>query len=768
MPSRTARSTARMAAISVLLLLSACIDDGVGPAAPTAGDASPGDMAYAVTAIATVTDLGNLGEYPTGTADMNANGWVVGSSRVTTCCSHGFLWQGTGSLVDLGSLYDVSSALAVSDNGVVVGWTETPYASAVAFRWTEAGGMEDLGTLGGALSASYDVNAAGAVVGYSTMPQGISTRHAFLWTDADGMVDLGVLPGTTSSEASLINDAGEVAGTSGTRAFIWQSGTMQDLGTLGGSSAAPRDLGEGGHVVGQSTTAGGVPHAFRWISGTMQDLGTLGGQQSGAEAVNATGVVVGWAHTAQGYSHAFLWTEGDGMTDLGTLGGLGSRALDVNDLGEVTGWALDETGARRAFIWTANAGMQELPGLPGLPSSEGSSINNARQIAGAGDNHALFWDDVSPLAQPVADAGGPYTGPEHAPIDFDASGSSSGDGGPLSYAWDFDLDGVTDATGVQASRTYGFPGTFVVRLTISDSVGLVRSDEATVTVTPDGWPSAVIAVPTSTRLPAVAEGQPIELNSAGSQSESGTPLLYRWEFGDGTVAQSRFQTTPFRWNKRYQDDGTYLVRLIVYDQFGGRDTAVTEVVVTNAPPRASGLAVQTVILEASIFPVALLSATDSSHADRAAGFEYSFDCDNGDGFSAWDTSARFMCRARPDEGLHTIRGRVRDKDGGMREYTASRTTRNHRPLVYDVTWEVTGTRTARVAATFSDPGIHDAPWRLVVLWGDGTRTYTTTNVQGTVRASHTYAANGPYEATVYVIDEDRGPASAPRLLSISF
>ena len=78
--------------------------------------------------------------------------------------------------------------------------------------------------------------------------------------------------------------------------FLWQNGTMEDLGSLGGTLSIPgsldhfggiRAVNESGKVAGTSTLAGDeVWHAFVWSNGgTMIDLGTLGGSTSDALAI---------------------------------------------------------------------------------------------------------------------------------------------------------------------------------------------------------------------------------------------------------------------------------------------------------------------------------------------------------------------------------------------------------------------------------------------------------------------------------------------------
>jgi Zn-dependent metalloprotease len=72
-----------------------------------------------------------------------------------------------------------------------------------------------------------------------------------------------------------------------------------------------------------------------------------------------------------------------------------------------------------------------------------------------------------------------------APLTVTVDASESGDDeGIASYGWDFG-DG-TEATGVTASHTYTEPGTYTVRLTVTDTDGATATAEASVLVRPPG------------------------------------------------------------------------------------------------------------------------------------------------------------------------------------------------------------------------------------------------------------------------------------------
>ena len=114
------------------------------------------------------------------------------------------------------------------------------------------------------------------------------------------------------------------SGTAGgdTHAFLYSNGTMQDLGTLGGTFSAAQTLTRQARWWGGPRSR--ACSCLSGSNGTMQDLGTLGGTFTCG--INEPGQVAGRANTAGDAAwRAFLYSNGT-MQDLGTLGGIDIQA----------------------------------------------------------------------------------------------------------------------------------------------------------------------------------------------------------------------------------------------------------------------------------------------------------------------------------------------------------------------------------------------------------------------------------------------------------
>jgi probable HAF family extracellular repeat protein len=354
----------------------------------------------------------------------NANGFPCGPGSFIY---HGFVMR-NGIPIDLGALppadENCSNANWINARGEIAGNSETaqidPFLGVKEIRavlWKK-GQLIELGTLGGNESAATAINNRGQVVGLAlnTVPDpfsfffGPTQTRGFLWQNGV-MLDLGTLGGPDALPFT-INDRGQVAGVSYTNStvnpttgmptvdpFLWDHGTMIDLGTLGGTLGGPGNQGNvalnnRGQVIGTSNLAGDqVTHAFLWQEGVLTDLGTFGGDNSFPLWINDAGEIVGEADLAGSeithLHHAFLWRNGV-MTDLGTLGST-SHAEAINSAGQVVGRSRlgdPTTTLQHAFLWEHGGPMIDLNNLipehSSLELRDAMFINDRGEIAGLG------------------------------------------------------------------------------------------------------------------------------------------------------------------------------------------------------------------------------------------------------------------------------------------------------------------------------------------------------------------------------------------------
>lgn len=324
--------------------------------------------------------LNNRGQYiaqsSTGIPDPYDCIWDVDCS-----VWHGMLREPNGAVTDLGALPGLNHAIGtwitdggwimgLSTNGLIDPLTDFPQMRAVA--WDRDGAIVDLGTLGGNASQASSMNDRGQIVGLA-------------------LNDTPEDPGFAEFMNGFLPAATQV------RAFLWQNGSMQDLGTLGGTSANATVINQRGQVLGLSYTdtvaneTTGLPtaHPFLWSEGRMHDLGSLGGTLAipGSFATGYFGQILNQRGQAVGTStlagdetwHAFLWTNGT-MIDLGTLGGSFSEALAINESGQVVGRA-STVASRHPFLWD-NGTMIDLGVVAPCQRGSANSINSKGQIVG--------------------------------------------------------------------------------------------------------------------------------------------------------------------------------------------------------------------------------------------------------------------------------------------------------------------------------------------------------------------------------------------------
>jgi probable HAF family extracellular repeat protein len=400
-------------------------------------------LALAQTPSYTLTDLGALG--PNGQPFViTNNGLIAGSATLGGGVLHSVLWykglRGDIGTPGLGGQNSV--AYGVNEMGQAVGAAQTSTAdptgedfcgfkalglpskgtTCLPFLWQYAVTIP-LPTLGGSNGTAYRVNRRGTVAGFAEntakdstcpAPQKLQFKPA-IWENGE-IQELPIAPKDFEGVAEGINDNGQVVGASGIcaafnpitginlqplHALLWETGTVSDLGGLGGTGQGFGNLAYSinnqGQVVGASDLRGNANfHSFLWTRGTgMQDLGTLTGDvNSVAIGINDAGDVVGASLDAMFNLRAYLWKNGT-MTDLNTLIPAGSplslmTACSINSSGQIVGFAVDSKGNIHGYLATpsdvsgnvVNAAVTPLS----LTTSQSSAVLDGSGSASASGN----------------------------------------------------------------------------------------------------------------------------------------------------------------------------------------------------------------------------------------------------------------------------------------------------------------------------------------------------------------------------------------------
>jgi hypothetical protein len=260
------------------------------------------------------------------------------------------------------------------------------------------------------------------------------------------------------------------------------------------------------------------------------------------------------------------WETGDVSGGSGGLGGDSARAGYSNGTGEPgTSFELPGSAVNGAF-------------LDSNPSS--GLIHNSLNSTQPG--RYLFQVRngvvVDPNEPPTADAGGPYEVNEGDPVNVSATGTDP-EGGPLTYAWDFDYDGHTfdtDAStqsasfptddgpsdsrtvAVQVTDVQGAKATATAEVTVNNVEPTIQSISASVSQTLTG---RSVLFDASTTDPSTAD------TTAG--------FTYAW-LVDGVV--NSFTGNPL--GQKFFDCGDHSVSATATDKDGEESASVTSDVVS--------------------------------------------------------------------------------------------------------------------------------------------------------------------------------------------
>lgn len=205
-------------------------------------------------------------------------------------------------------------------------------------------------------------------------------------------------------------------------------------------------------------------------------------------------------------------------------------------------------------------------------------------------------------SRPVAHAGPAQTVLVGTTVQLDGSASNDVDGDALTFAWALtttpagSLAVLSNPTAVQPTFVLDLPGTYVVQLTVSDS--LLASLPATVTITTQNSRPVADAGPDQT----VAVGATVQLDGSASHDADGDGLTYQWSLSSIPPSSTAVLSNPFIVNPTFVIDQptTYVAQLIVNDSQLASAPDTVRIDTQNSPPVAHAGPDQTVFFHDTV------------------------------------------------------------------------------------------------------------------------------------------------------------------------
>ncbi|MDP4007567.1 MAG: PKD domain-containing protein [Candidatus Peregrinibacteria bacterium] len=229
-------------------------------------------------------------------------------------------------------------------------------------------------------------------------------------------------------------------------------------------------------------------------------------------------------------------------------------------------------------------------------------------------------------------------------VNLNALASTDEDNDIIEYEWDFDSDGVVDASGDVAAFTYNSPGEYKATLYVTDAANNQTSRTLRINVEKQGLKARISASSLEGEVPHV-----VLFDASGSSYPEGRIISYKWNFGDGS-------------NPRFDDSQI----AYEYTRVGEFKPSVT-VKTDDGQEQSADLTI-------NVRPVSVRACFTINKSTGAAPIEVIFDsgCSTGtvtqyswkiNGINTPSTPPHRLTRTFENPGAYEVELTVRDHDG---------------------------------------------------------------------------------------------------------
>lgn len=560
----------------------------------------------------------------------------------------------------------------------------------------------------------------GKILGFGNAVSGDSgnyDRHIYM--ENGGQIRFGVYPGATKTVRSTdtYNDG------------KWH----QVVGTLGSGGMAL--FIDGVQIGADATVTNAQAYQGRWRVGGDNVNGWPGSPssfyfQGDVDEVAIYSRVLGAAEVQQQFS------IGEGSFHQSPVAIVGAQSAGLTVAFDGTGSTASDGATLSSYSWDFGDGSTSTQASPThkyLVAGTFTAKLTVTDSQGAVSTQASK-SVVTTHAAPTAVIGSSATA---LTVAFDGTASTTSDGATIStYAWEFGDGGTSSQPG--PSHSYNAAGTYVAKLTITDSVGGV-SAQATKSITVAAAHQKPVAV-----IGSVPVGLTVAYDGTGSTTSDGATIAaYTWDFGDGGTSTEAQPAHP------YAASGSYTAKLTVTDSQGASSVQASKTVAVTHKAPVAAFDASTDTLTAT-FDSAASSAFDQA---TITGFGWDF----GDGSTStqanpvhpYTAGGTYVAKLTVTDSLGATSTQVTKSVTVAQAHVAPVAVISSVPSELSVAFDGTGSTTSDNAtiATYA--------W----TFGDGA-----TSTQAT--PSHTYAAAGTFLAKLTVTDS-LGATSTPATKSIT-